>query len=86
MIPNRIDKGKRNLSNMAHALAMHPTVYGPYNKKFLGVQNPFFKKRVAPATQDATQPAEKSRNSGKVCFFCKFLQGISKKVFGRRRQ
>jgi len=39
----------------------------------------FVKKRVAPATQDATQPAEKSKNSGKVCFFCKFLHAISKK-------
>ncbi len=37
------------------------------------------KKRVAPATQDATQPADEIRNGEKVCFFCKFLQGISKK-------
>jgi hypothetical protein len=39
----------------------------------------FFKKGAAPPTQDATQSAEKSGNSEKVCFFCTFLQGISKK-------
>ena len=37
------------------------------------------KKRVAPATQDATLPADEIRVGGKVCFFCKLLQGISKK-------
>jgi hypothetical protein len=55
------------------------------NKKFLGVQNPFSKKRVAPATQDATQPADQIRVGEKVCFFCMFLQGIIKKGSGRRR-
>ncbi len=44
-----------------------------------------FKKGVAPPTQDATQPADKSRNSGKVCFFCTFLQGINKKRGGLRK-
>ena len=34
---------------------------------------------VAPPTQDATQPADKSGNSGKVCFFYTLLQGINKK-------
>jgi hypothetical protein len=40
----------------------------------------FFKKRVAPATQDATQPADKIRVGVKVCFFFTFLQGIRKKL------
>jgi hypothetical protein len=54
----------------------------PIDKSFCGVLGHvprFYKKRVAPATQDATQSAEKSRHSGKVCFFCEFLQGIIKK-------
>ena len=51
------------------------------NKKnsFLLISLIFFKKGVAPPTQDATQPAEKSRNSGKVSFFCTLLQAINKK-------
>ena len=47
------------------------------------VQEPFFKKQVAPAIQDATQSADEIRNGEKVCIFCKFLQGISKKIPGR---
>jgi|GEM_PF-1829045 len=43
----------------------------------------FIKKRVAPATQDATRPTEKIGNGEKVCFFCTFLQGINKKVKGK---
>jgi hypothetical protein len=58
--------------------------HGRAKQKFLEVQKPFFKKRVAPATQDATQPAEEIGNSEKVCFFYTFLQGISKRA-GRRR-
>jgi hypothetical protein len=58
---------------------------GPANKKFLEVQEPFYKKGVAPPTQDATLPADEISVSGKVCFFCKFFQGISKRA-GRRRQ
>ena len=38
----------------------------------------------APATQDATMPADKIRVDEKVCFFYTLLQGINKKV-GRRR-
>jgi hypothetical protein len=50
------------------------------NKSFCGCpEGGFFKKRAAPATQDATVPADKIRVGEKVCFFCKFLQGISKK-------
>ena len=37
------------------------------------------KKGIAPPTQDATQPVEKSGNGEKVCFFCKPLQAINKK-------
>jgi hypothetical protein len=43
----------------------------------------FFKKGDTygvSAVQDAPQPAEKSRNGGKVCFYCTFLQGINKKM------
>jgi hypothetical protein len=40
----------------------------------------FFKKWVAPTTQDATLPADKIRVGGKVCFFCTFLQSINKKL------
>ncbi len=33
----------------------------------------------APASQDATMPADKIRIDEKVCFFCTLLQGINKK-------
>jgi len=34
---------------------------------------------VAPATQDATLPADESENGEKVCFFYKFFPGINKR-------
>jgi hypothetical protein len=48
-------------------------------KRMYGLKKRFSKKRVAPAAQDATMSTDKSRVGGKICFFCKFLQGISKK-------
>jgi hypothetical protein len=40
----------------------------------------FYKKGVAPPTQDATRPAEKIGSGEKVCFFYTFLQAINKKL------
>jgi hypothetical protein len=36
--------------------------------------------RVAPATHEATLPADKSENGENVCFFCKLFPGINKWV------
>jgi hypothetical protein len=47
------------------------------NKRFCPT---FYKRGVAPPTQDATLPADKIRVGGKICFFCTLLQGNNKKL------
>jgi sulfate transport system permease protein len=43
------------------------------------IQYLYSKKHVAPATQDATQSAEKIKNSKNVCFFIRFCRVLTKR-------
>jgi hypothetical protein len=54
-------------------------------KKFLGIQNPFFKKGSAtPTSCTAVPPRHVGDIASKLCFFRKLSGGINKKGFGRR--
>jgi hypothetical protein len=53
------------------------TVFRKYERGEI-LSRTFSKRRMAPAAQDATHPADKSRRR-KVCFFCKLFHRISKR-------